>query len=372
MQTKLAINHPGDIYEQEADRMSDQVMRMPEPQLERACPCGGECPKCQTSQPNQEHERLQTKPVQASDTGQIAAPPIVREVLAIPGQPLDPATRGFMEPRFGNDFSTVRVHSDATAEQSARDVSAHAYTVGHNIVFGAGRFEPGTHEGRRLLAHELTHVVQQGGATPLCHSRFKRAGHEAAVQESAPPLRSSEHSTRLQRQPKPNVSGDDPWERHRDIPKELHPVTGTGDVMTLTEILFLIGKAARIRHDFQTALGVTAPQGPRRLHVTWESEFAKGFGPGQPPLAELAYEHYYIETQAHYWIELLQNEELAWFLSERIGLLFPDIGFSETGRALRRLGPGPKGVWDRLSFFSGGADIVRLLLKPAAPDEYYW
>ena len=68
-----------------------------------------------------------------------------------------------MGQRFGHDFSRVRVHSGGAAEQSARDVNANAYTVGHNIVFGAGRFAPGTHEGRRLIAHELTHVVQQSG-----------------------------------------------------------------------------------------------------------------------------------------------------------------------------------------------------------------
>ena len=90
-----------------------------------------------------------------------AAPASVDQALASPGRPLEPALRQDMEQRFGYDFSAVRVHSGAAAEQSARDVNANAYTVGHNIVFGAGRFAPGTHEGRRLLAHELTHVVQQ-------------------------------------------------------------------------------------------------------------------------------------------------------------------------------------------------------------------
>ena len=93
-----------------------------------------------------------------------AAPASVDQALASPGRPLEPALRQDMEQRFGHDFSRVRVHSGAAAEQSARDVNAHAYTVGHNIVFGAGRFAPGTHEGRRLIAHELTHVVQQSGA----------------------------------------------------------------------------------------------------------------------------------------------------------------------------------------------------------------
>src|SRR5215216_703430 len=140
-------------------------MRMSEPQLQRACPCGAECPKCQTKQAGREHERLQTKRVQVSGTAQIAAPPIVHEVLRAPGQPLDSATRGFMEPRFGHDFSQVRVHTDAKAAQSARAVNALAYTVGHDMAFGAGQYVPQTSEGRRLVAHELAHVMQQSTAS---------------------------------------------------------------------------------------------------------------------------------------------------------------------------------------------------------------
>src|SRR5262245_1568645 len=90
LQTKLAINKPGGESEQEADRVSEQEMRMPAPHLQHTCPCGGGCPKCQTEQPGREHERLETRRVPASDTGQIAAPPIGHEVLHSPGQPLDP------------------------------------------------------------------------------------------------------------------------------------------------------------------------------------------------------------------------------------------------------------------------------------------
>jgi hypothetical protein len=157
IQPKLAINPPGDIYEQEADRISEQVGRMSEP-----CACGGGCKNCQAKKPSQKHFTLQTKPVQASDTGQIAAPPIVHEVLAGPGQPLDSSTRDFMEPRFGYDFSRVRVHSDARAAASAQSVNALAYTAGTDVVFAAAQFSPATTQGRKLLAHELTHVVQQG------------------------------------------------------------------------------------------------------------------------------------------------------------------------------------------------------------------
>ncbi|MEK6321046.1 MAG: DUF4157 domain-containing protein [Acidobacteriota bacterium] len=91
-------------------------------------------------------------------------PTIVPEVLRAPGQPLDAATRAFMEPRFGHDFSHVRVHTDARAMESARTVNALAYTVGNNIVFGGGQYAPGATSGSRLLAHELTHVLQQEAA----------------------------------------------------------------------------------------------------------------------------------------------------------------------------------------------------------------
>jgi hypothetical protein len=161
MQPKLAVSTPEDVYEQEADRIADQVMHMPEPQLQRACACGGGCPRCQTEQPGQEHERLQAKRIGSSDLGRTAVPPIVHEVLASPGQPLDPTTRGFMEPRFARDFGDVRVHSDAPAAESASALRAVAYTVGSDVVFARDRFAPGSSAGKRLLAHELAHVVQQ-------------------------------------------------------------------------------------------------------------------------------------------------------------------------------------------------------------------
>jgi outer membrane protein OmpA-like peptidoglycan-associated protein len=89
-------------------------------------------------------------------------PPIVHEVLCSPGQPLDRETRAFMEPHFGHDFSRVRVHTDARAAESAKAVNALAYTVGRDVVFGAGQYSPDTDKGKKLVAHELTHVLQQG------------------------------------------------------------------------------------------------------------------------------------------------------------------------------------------------------------------
>lgn len=92
-----------------------------------------------------------------------AAPPIVHEALRAPGRPLDPETRAFMEPRFGQDFGAVRVHTDDLAAESARAVGALAYTAGQDVVFGQGQYAPQTTQGKRLLAHELAHVVQSAG-----------------------------------------------------------------------------------------------------------------------------------------------------------------------------------------------------------------
>lgn len=163
IQPKLTVNTPGDIYEQEADRVADQVMRMPEPQQHRDCAW---C-QSQTEHLAQEKEHWQPKRTRDNESGDNVAPPIVDEVLRSPGQPLDPATRDFMETRFGHDFSLVRVHTNAKAVESTRAVNAQAYTVGQDIAFGEGQYTPQTLQGRRLLAHELAHVVQQKGASVI-------------------------------------------------------------------------------------------------------------------------------------------------------------------------------------------------------------
>jgi hypothetical protein len=161
IQTKLKVNTPGDAYEQEADQVSQQVMRTPTPQLQRACDCGGSCASCQKEQSGQQPARVQRKHFDSSGPGPAEAPPLVEKVLRSPGQPLDKATRDYMEPRFGRNFGHVRVHSDPEAAESARQVNANAYTARNHIAFSAGRLAPTTNAGRHLLAHELTHVVQQ-------------------------------------------------------------------------------------------------------------------------------------------------------------------------------------------------------------------
>jgi hypothetical protein len=168
IQPKLAINMPGDKYEQEADRVADQVMRMPEARLQRACPLGAERPADRIAQPSRADEQVQPHDrVGSGDSGQPARQPIIDEVLRSPGRPLDPATRRFMEPRFGYDFRHVRVHRDTQATQSARCIYAKAYTAGPHIVFDSNYYSPDTATGRHLLAHELSHLVQQQGGKHL-------------------------------------------------------------------------------------------------------------------------------------------------------------------------------------------------------------
>ena len=173
IQTKLTINEAGDKYEQEADLVAEQVMRMPAPQpasrlnsasgqtpgLQRQCDCGSAGVQCEACKEKEEGPLQRKTTGKAADNG---VPPIVHEVLRSPGQPLDHATRAHFEPRFGYDFGQVRVHTDTQAGKSAAAIQALAYTAGNNLVFGTGQYAPDSESGRRLLAHELVHVVQQG------------------------------------------------------------------------------------------------------------------------------------------------------------------------------------------------------------------
>jgi hypothetical protein len=185
--------------------------------LQRKCACGkdaaagGECEECRKKRQGS----LQRAATGLPPVGDVA--PIVHEVLRYAGQPLDAATRAFMEPRFGHDFSRVRVHTDERAAQSARAVNSLAYTVGPDIVFGAQQYAPGSVPGRRLLAHELAHAVQQSNTVAGSTVNGLRMGapddqqeREAETQAqvvetgtvaSARKLTSSGPS--LQRQPKP-------------------------------------------------------------------------------------------------------------------------------------------------------------------------
>jgi len=137
---KLAIGAVDDPLEREADRVADAVLRAPD-----AGARGGGAATIRQA---------------AGEADGVPAPPIVHDTLRMPGQPLDAATRAFMEPRFGCDFSHVRVHTDSHAARSAKEIQALAYTAGAHIAFSANQYRPHATQGRALLAHELTHVIQ--------------------------------------------------------------------------------------------------------------------------------------------------------------------------------------------------------------------
>ena len=153
LQAKLQVSQPGDVYEQEADRIAEQVMSAPQANRSPSF----------THRTEAAGLRISRHPLSAA-TPASDAPHAVQEVLRSTGEPLDGQTRTFMESQFGHDFGQVRVHTGREATESASRLSARAYTVGGHIVFGSGQYAPSSNAGRRLLAHELTHVVQQGAA----------------------------------------------------------------------------------------------------------------------------------------------------------------------------------------------------------------
>lgn len=186
--------------------------------LHRKCACAGtsnhECDSCGSN-------TLNLKRRTTHQPGHGAVPSIVHDVLRSSGQPLESTTRSFMEQRFGHDFSRVRVHADSHAADSARAVNAHAYTVGSQIVFAQGQYAPANREGRRLIAHELAHVVQQG-PVPVVGSSIEIAPSTGSAERDADRVESSidsapvagliaENKTRqLQRKPVSDDSTHEP------------------------------------------------------------------------------------------------------------------------------------------------------------------
>ncbi|MEO8962988.1 MAG: DUF4157 domain-containing protein [Ginsengibacter sp.] len=198
VQPKLTINQPNDIYEREADAVAEKVMRMPANEtkpaffkpislpitpIQRKCAACEDEEKLQRKEDEDEEQHIQLKSSKDLDIHRkcdhceveeklqmkgessaidgVAAPPIVHDVINSVGQPLDRAARNFMESRLGYDFGNVQIHNDSLAHQSSKQINALAYTHSNHIVFGGGQYLPHTSAGKQLLAHELTHVVQQ-------------------------------------------------------------------------------------------------------------------------------------------------------------------------------------------------------------------
>ena len=197
LQAKLRIGQPGDVYEHEADRVADTVMRMPTPQkvsinnshIQMAGTAfeGNEL-KRQPIEEEEEEEKLQKKPIEEEEEEKLqrqpaeeeeeeeklqakkvsVSNPVVDSVIENQiqcmkggGRSLSQGERAFFEPRLGYDFSDVRVHEDAKASEAARGVNARAFTIGKDVVFNAGEYSPDNQKSQKLMAHELTHVIQQ-------------------------------------------------------------------------------------------------------------------------------------------------------------------------------------------------------------------
>jgi hypothetical protein len=171
LQRKLEIGRVDDPLEREADRVAEQVLDLSSAIPKGNVRAGGpslqrKCQDCADDEKTDHVTMVQTKAESGTVPATGSAPAIVHDVLRSYGRPLDSVLRASLEPRFGHDFGQVRVHTGAMASESARAVRARAYTVGADIVFGDGQYAPTTAEGRRLVAHELAHVVQQrAGAT---------------------------------------------------------------------------------------------------------------------------------------------------------------------------------------------------------------
>lgn len=242
VQAKLTVSQPDDPFEQEADRVADRVMRMEAPGVTVQRMCAG----C-------EEEELQRK-----ETGSEAVettPSMVHDSLTSSGAPLDSATRTYMEQRFGHDFNNVRVHTGGQADAAARQINSLAFTLGNDVVFREGQYAPHSSDGRRLLAHELTHVVQQS------------AGSTHAVQRQTPPPASTPASTPL-----------------RPDPKKLERTSTTGVAAATTTFIFDTRGEIIATVNQGTQLKVTGKPTDADLEVIKKGEFWTQPGATRPEL----------------------------------------------------------------------------------------
>jgi outer membrane protein OmpA-like peptidoglycan-associated protein len=191
-------------------------------------------------------------------------PPLVNDVLNAPGQPLDAATRAYMEPRLNQDFSAVRIHSDERAAASARAVNAQAYTVGENLVFGSGQYAPQTAQGRKLLAHELAHVAQPqaSGAPALSQpgdASEREADHAADAVAAGGTARVGAAGAALQRQP----AADDKLQF-----KPLPPLSGGGSLLDNASPFLAAAAGSTTLDGFDTGKSVLKPEHQKQLAST--------------------------------------------------------------------------------------------------------
>jgi hypothetical protein len=212
LQGRFSVGHPDDPYEREAAQVAYEVMRMPEPvPSEAASGAGGlapgirclcaECEEGGQTLLEEEQPLVQGKRESAALEAGASAIESYVDGLAARGEPLAPATLAFMEPRFAADFSAVRIHTGPEADRSAAAIDALAYTARDHIVFRAGRYDPTSQQGKHLLAHELTHVIQQGSAAGAFPS-VQRDGDDKAKDK-----------TKGDEKPKGGEKSEETWSR---------------------------------------------------------------------------------------------------------------------------------------------------------------
>lgn len=209
LQPRRAISRPGDPLERQADQTAEQIMRTPAPVSVR---------------PTHGGAAVARKPVgSASTPAPSEAPPAVHQALNSPGQALDGRTRDFFEPHFGMDLGDVRIHADGGSGRAARAVNAQAFTHGGDIVFDSGAYQPESDAGRRLLAHELTHVVQQAGGEGA--GTLQRTAYSDCSEEQEPTVRAATRAainalgpvvSRLRQRPLTQHVSDALWLMFRD------------------------------------------------------------------------------------------------------------------------------------------------------------
>ncbi len=193
IQPKLTAGPPDNPYEQSAERVADQVMRIPEAKIQRACSGnGGVCEATTANQPGDESSHSPKERGVANNAPANVGAHGVDQALNSPGRPLEPSTRMSMESRLGRDFGGVRIRADSAADSSARSLNALAYTIGQNIVFQKDAYAPSTSAGQKLIAHELVHVAQQSAGGQAEASDRSNQGPELAAKSakvSAPIMR---------------------------------------------------------------------------------------------------------------------------------------------------------------------------------------
>ncbi|HMQ68014.1 MAG TPA: DUF4157 domain-containing protein [Ignavibacteria bacterium] len=171
-QPKLKINEPDDQYEREADSVAEQVMRLPTEKSENHFfkpalinSIQKKCTECE------EEEKLQRKEISYGNNSEYETGNI-SDVISSGGNRLSETERKYFEPRFGYDFSNVKIHTDTVAAKSAESINALAYTTGNDIVFNRDQYTPDTDKGKKLMAHELTHVIQQNGDNKVLRKTY--------------------------------------------------------------------------------------------------------------------------------------------------------------------------------------------------------